>query len=225
MSIPTNSNQPPPGSKPVAAKGPPGITSARTEREGAEPKASMGQAPMWFLIICALLFMMGQVYLDIYAGGFDPKVYGPFASAHELADAVPKSDDAALISRGEVLYAGKACSACHQATGLGAAGQFPPLAGSEWVNSKDPSRLIRIPLLGLNGPLKVKDQDWNNSMVALGDSLKDDELAAILSYIRQAWGNSAPVVKTEQVKAVRDAIAGRTQSWTSAELLAVPLSP
>ena len=200
------------------------LPSARTDREGSEPKISFGQAPIWFVLLCALLFFLGQVYVDNYAGGFDPKVYGPFASAQALADAVPKSEDGDLIAKGKVLF-GQNCAACHAATGQGMAGICPPLALSEWVNTRDPSRVIRIPLQGLTGQVKVAGQDWDKSMVAFGENLKDYDIAAILSYVRQEWGNTSPVVKPGQVKAVRDATAGRTQQWTAAELQAIPLAP
>ena len=219
----TNASQNPKDGNQSGTKGKTPLPSARADREGSEPKASLGQAPVWFVIICALLFFVGQVYLDNYAGGFDPKVYGPFASARDLDSAVPKSNDAALIAKGQALFLNN-CKSCHQENGLGTA-DFPPLALSEWVNSPDPSRLIRIPLHGLTGPIKVKDKDWDKTMgVAFGDQLKDDELAGILTYVRQAWGNSAPPVKAEQVKAVRAATAGRNQNWTVPELLAVPLT-
>ena len=219
MSAPPN--QP---SMPSSGK-PPSIRSARTDQDGSEPKASLGEAPIWFVLICALLFFIGQVYVDNYAGDFSPKVYAAFHSPRALDDAIPKSDDAAQIALGEVLFKDKGCAACHQSTGQGSPGQFPPLAGSEWVNEPVPARLIRIPLQGLGGPITVKGQEWDKSMVALGDALGDKELAAVLTYIRQAWGNTAPAVKEEQVKTVRAATAGRNQPWTSAELLAVPLTP
>ena len=73
----------------------------------------------------------------------------------------------------------------------GTPGQFLPLAGSEWVLEKDPSRLIRIPLLGAAGPITVKGVEWNLAMPAMGAALPDDDLAAVLSYMRNAWGNKS----------------------------------
>ncbi|HEY6167065.1 MAG TPA: cytochrome c, partial [Verrucomicrobiae bacterium] len=86
---------------------------------------------------------------------------------------------------------------------MGKPGQFPPLVGSEWVNAKGANRVIPIPLFGLTGPIVVKGQEWNQSMTAMGGSLSDSDIAAALSYVRNSWGNKAPFVTPEQVKAVR----------------------
>jgi mono/diheme cytochrome c family protein len=99
--------------------------------------------------------------------------------------------------------------------------QFPPLAGSEWVNAAGPNRVIRIALHGLTGPIQVKGQDWDFNMVPFGDILSDAELAAVISHVRNSFGNSASMVKPEQVKAVREKTAGRSQAWTAPELQAV----
>ena len=127
-----------------------------------------------------------------------------------------------LIAKGESVYA-LVCAVCHQSSGLGSPGQYPPLVGSEWVVGS-PARLIRIPLHGLAGPIQVKGQNWIGSMPAVGGGppLDDDQnLAAVLSYIRSAWGNQAPPISPDQVKAVRAETASRTAQWTEAELLKV----
>jgi mono/diheme cytochrome c family protein len=60
------------------------------------------------------------------------------------------------------------------------------------------------------------------AMPAMGAALPDEDVAAVLSYMRNAWGNQAPPITAEQVKAIRTATAGRTQPWTGAELLSLP---
>jgi hypothetical protein len=82
----------------------------------------------------------------------------------------------------------------------------------------DAHRMIRIPLAGLTGPVKVKDQEWNLSMPAMGATLSDDDLAAVLTYIRQSWGNKASEITPDEVKAIRAKVGNRTQPWTIAEL-------
>lgn len=81
---------------------------------------------------------------------------------------------------------------------------------------------MRIPLAGLAGPLKVKDQEWSLAMPAMGATLSDDDLAAVLTYMRQSWGNKASEITPEQVKAVRSEIGNRSQPWSAAELNSIP---
>lgn len=115
-----------------------------------------------------------------------------------------------------------ACAACHQAHGEGVPGAFPPLAGSEWVLG-DPGRLIRIALHGVYGAIEVKGQPWNLAMPGQGSNplLDDERLAALLSYVRNAWGNEAPMIDARVVAAVREQTRGRMLPWTVAELSGV----
>ena len=73
-------------------------------------------------------------------------------------------------------------------TGLGAAVEFPPLAGSEWVLEPGPNRIIRIVLNGFGGPVTVKGQSFQNTMVPFRDILNDTQIAQVLMYIRSEWG-------------------------------------
>jgi glucose/arabinose dehydrogenase/mono/diheme cytochrome c family protein len=99
------------------------------------------------------------------------------------------------------------CSACHQGNGLGAPGRFPPLAGSDWVTG-DPQRLIRVVLEGLEGPIEVNGEAYNGFMPPHA-FLSDAELASLLSYVRNNFGNSAPPVSVEEVRALRPAEEGK----------------
>lgn len=118
---------------------------------------------------------------------------------------------------GEVLYA--RCIACHQTTGAGLPGAFPPLAGSEWVNG-NPAVPIRILLHGMQGAITVAGAEYNGVMLPYGGTgeMSDDEVAAVLTYVRGAFGNSASAVTAAQVAAERAATAGRTTAWTAADL-------
>lgn len=142
----------------------------------------------------------------------------PPAAAPAVADsAAPTATPAVATANGAEVYA--RCSVCHQPTGEGAMGAFPPLKGSEWVLN-NPEVPIRILLHGLNGPIKVAGADYNAQMMAGGTGvpLTDDELAAVLTHVRSSWGNNAPAVTPAEVAAVRAATAGRTTPWTAAEL-------
>jgi hypothetical protein len=86
-----------------------------------------------------------------------------------------------------------------------------------------PARLIRIPLLGINGNIKVKGQPWALSMPAMGASMSDEDLAAVLTYIRMTWGNTGTEITPAMVKAVRGQLGGRSQPLDGeADLLKLP---
>jgi cytochrome c len=121
------------------------------------------------------------------------------------------------VQLGEATYA-KTCAACHQLTGLGLPGVFPPLAGSEWVHEGDPSRLIRIVLHGVGGPLRVQGNLFNALMPGHRDLLDDRALAATLTYVRQAWGNKASPVEPDVVSGVRAGSVSRMTPWNESEL-------
>ncbi|RYF46122.1 MAG: cytochrome c, partial [Cytophagaceae bacterium] len=96
------------------------------------------------------------------------------------------------------------CSACHQRNGLGDSQRFPPLAGSEWVTG-DKKKLITVLLKGLEGPIDVKGQSYNNAMPQ-HSFLKNEDLAEVLTHIRQNFGNTADAITAGEVKEVRRAI-------------------
>lgn len=140
--------------------------------------------------------------------------------------AAPAADAAADASaatttvanaEGEAIYS--RCLACHMANGEGMPGAFPPLNGSELVNA-DPDVMISILIHGLQGPVEVKGQPYNGVMLPYGTSvpMTDQELAAVVTYVRQSWGNSASAVTAEDVARVRAATADRTGPYTAEEL-------
>jgi glucose/arabinose dehydrogenase len=93
------------------------------------------------------------------------------------------------------------CRACHQSNGLGDGNRFPPLAGSEWVMG-DSKKLITVLLKGLEGPIEVKGQSYNNAMPQ-HSFLPDDALAEVMTYIRQSFGNTATAINPAEVGEVR----------------------
>jgi mono/diheme cytochrome c family protein/glucose/arabinose dehydrogenase len=116
---------------------------------------------------------------------------------------------------GESLFAAS-CAACHQLTGLGQGGVAPPLADSEWVLGSEP-RLARILLQGVEGPIHAAGVGFDSAMPSWA-SFNDDQLAAILTFIRRAWENSASPVSQEMVATVRATTAKRDGAWTEQEL-------
>jgi mono/diheme cytochrome c family protein len=112
------------------------------------------------------------------------------------------------------------CAACHQPAGEGTGGVFPPLAGSEWVNGDD-AKIVRILLHGVTGPIEVAGETYNGMMPPWGGTLKDADIAAVLTYVRSAWGNKAAPITAAKVASIRSATSARTTPWTAAELAAV----
>lgn len=101
-------------------------------------------------------------------------------------DLLPK----AALPDGALLFA-QQCSACHQLNGLGVPGVFPPLDGSRYVISDNTSRIAAIMLYGLRGPITVNGITFNSVMTPFRSILKDEELAAIATFIRSNWSNKA----------------------------------
>ncbi len=117
---------------------------------------------------------------------------------------------------GQAVY-GRTCVTCHQVTGRGQPGTFPPLTGSEYLNG-DKARLIKLVLHGLTGPLTVGGQRYNGIMPPWKGQLNDAEVAAVLTYARSNFGNTAGPVTEVEVRTQRAATAGRNTPFTVAEL-------
>jgi mono/diheme cytochrome c family protein len=113
------------------------------------------------------------------------------------------------------------CAACHQPDGSGKEGGGPPLAGSSWVSGAE-SRLIRIVLHGLRGPIEVGGETYNREMLGFGSVVTDEQIAAILTYVRSEWGGIDTPVGEESVSQIRRATADRIGYWTVDELLQIP---
>jgi len=101
--------------------------------------------------------------------------------------ALAKTDGASVYQR---------CVSCHTSAGSGIGGVFPPLAGhaAKLVNA-DRTYPIQVLLFGLGGEIEVEGKKYNGTMPALGDQLKDDEIAAVLNYVLSSWGNDKMLPK------------------------------
>jgi mono/diheme cytochrome c family protein len=162
-----------------------------------------------------VLLYWAMVYFDRDSGWFSTQVYAPYRSVADVQLHQPPTGGADL-ARGKIFYE-NVCALCHNSDGNGKPNQAPALAGSEWVVG-NPNRLVRIPLAGLAGPIKVKEEAWNLAMPAMGAAMSDDDLAAVLTYMRQSWGNKAAEITSEQVKTIRGQVGNRTQPWSGDEL-------
>ena len=127
-----------------------------------------------------------------------------------------------LLIKGKALYAREgACITCHQPDGKGLPGSgFPPLSGTNWVLGNQ-ERLIKLVLKGLYGPMEVLGTKYPGQvpMTPFGAMLKDDEIAAVLTYVRNSFGNKASAISPDKVKAVRAAVKDKTGFYSPEELL------
>ncbi len=134
-----------------------------------------------------------------------------------------EGEDLRMYRIGKEVYLRDAhCATCHQPNGEGLANTYPTLAKSEWLD--DEERLIKLTLHGLWGPIEVNGQKFDPSqgvppMTAFGGLLNDIEMAAVLSYVRQSFGNNGEPVSAESVRKVRDATRDRVNFYMADELL------
>jgi mono/diheme cytochrome c family protein len=205
-------------------------------REKSEPSEGFSPMPLFLLgFISAVIFGV-SVYVVHYRGGLGPKSQGGmglqdaslvYDYRYDHAAAQAAASGPVVLTPEQILAKGKqayqTCVACHQASGLGVAGVYPPLAGSEWVTGSE-ERLIRVLLHGLNGPIQVKGNTYNGLMPAFGKvpgggyNWNNERISQVLSYIRHEWGNNASFITKEQVDAVLKAEAARAKPWTQDEL-------
>jgi mono/diheme cytochrome c family protein len=185
---------------------------------------------LFFVGSLAVAFIAG-LQVGLYHGGFRADVYyegdsSPLALSGRAdgKEAVAGSPSlvVSLVDEGKAVYG--SCVPCHQATGQGVAGQFPPLVGSDWVVGSD-RRLIAILLKGVQGPFKVGDVVYNGAMPPWEKTLSNRKIAAVASYIRASWGNQASEISEAVVGAVRNEFASRENAWTESELLNVSSEP
>jgi nitrite reductase (NO-forming) len=189
--------------------------------EDAEPRADWSPAPVLLIGLMALLAFGGMLYLDNHGGGFDSRVYYPYHDFAEVDGAQVHNPHDDFINHGRQLFMAN-CSACHQNSGLGTPGQFPPLVGSDWVNAKTPNRIIRFVLCGFQGPLVLNGQPFTTSaaMTPFRGTLSDDDVAAILSFVRsnKDWNNSASDVDPALVKSIRAKVANHPGTFSPEEV-------
>ncbi|MFP4088982.1 MAG: c-type cytochrome [Cyclobacteriaceae bacterium] len=107
----------------------------------------------------------------------------------------------ASIKEGQEIY-NSYCMSCHMSQGEGIPGAFPPLAGADYL-MEDKERSIRVVMYGLEGEIVVNGVTYDNAMTPMG--LTDEEIAHVLNYVRNSWGNEGEVVTFEEVKKVREA--------------------
>ena len=192
-------------------------------REGPEPSEKGAPVPFWLTILASVIIFWAGIQLALNSGGFRADVYNPslvsWSGGGGGGPAAPP--DPKVI--GKRLY-NQNCAVCHQSSGMGVAGQFPPLVASEWVVGGDwvgDNHLVKILLAGMQGPVQVKGTTYNNAMPPWSQ-LKDEQIAAVLTYIRSEWGNAALPITADYVKSIRAASGDRKEPWSQKELKVIP---
>jgi len=133
-----------------------------------------------------------------------------------------KGKELELFTAGKVIYMKEGyCTTCHQPDGKGLTSSgFPPLTGTKWVTGND-DRLIKIVLKGLLGPIEVDGKKYPGQvpMTPFAGLLNDNEVAAVLTYVRNSFGNQGGAITAEKVKTVRASIEGKTDFYSPDQLL------
>jgi mono/diheme cytochrome c family protein len=112
------------------------------------------------------------------------------------------------IKRGKSIYEAN-CLSCHMANGEGIGGVFPPLVGTDNLDNKN--RMVQVVLKGVKGPIEVKGEEYNGEMT--GFDLSDKEVADLLNYIRNSWGNKGEVIVPGEIQAALKADVENYQSY------------
>ena len=185
---------------------------AQLMREKDEPHEGMNPVPLLLIFAFGVLCIWAGAYFMRFSGDFSAEAYSPdFRAGGVAAAAAP---EISLPDRGAKVFRAQ-CAQCHQTNGVGVAGVFPPLAGSDWVTGHS-EKLARILINGLNGPIEVLGESYNGNMPAFGPNglnLRPKEIAGVMTYIRQEWGNTASEVSVEAVEAYLELYASRSGAW------------
>lgn len=183
-------------------------------RENPDPYERNRPVPRLVLLLVTAIVVWAVGYIFLNQGDDAPAL----GDQRTMSTLEGKPAGAGAAADGLQLYTAN-CLACHQATGAGLPGVFPPLGGSEWVLGSD-KLAINILLHGVSGKLTVKDVAYSGQMPAFKDKLNDAEIAAVLSYIRANFGNSAGKIAADVVQAERAAGKDRKDPWNGDEELA-----
>ena len=174
--------------------------------------------PVWLYLVCGLaLFMAGSSFTGFATFGMlDQGPGGPSLAAGAGA----KPPELTPAQKGQKIY-GNNCANCHQASGAGQPGSYPPLVGSDVVLGNK-ERLAAVMLHGLQGPLDTKAGAFGTMvMPGWASNFTDEQLADLTTYLRTSWGNTANAVTTEEVSTARAKFASKGGAFTQAELLQI----
>ena len=197
-------------------------TQLAASREKSVRENGMEAVSLWLVLISAIVVLVGGATMG---QGGDFFGYGELTKSDymrepspvdEPVEAEPEPALAFLKREGKKVYAN--CAACHQDSGLGQTGVFPPLAGSDWVTGNTEA-LGLIIHNGVAGQIEVAGTAYNGNMAAIGANFSPKEMAAVMTFIRNSWGNEGSIVSVDMAASLLDLSAKRGGAQTSAEEL------
>ena len=201
-----------------------GFTPEYNVSSEENPKPTSGQEPfpVWLMITCVLLMVIGGASIGSNSGGFNfsnshQAGYSPSAPSGLTGKAPELSEFEKYVNGGEAVYKA-VCNGCHQATGQGQ-GQIPPLVDSEWV-TQGTERFAQIVLNGLSGPITVNGASYGAAvMPAQKGAINDKQVAQVMTYVRYKFGNiSDSVVTKEMIEVARQKFGDKPNQYTVSEL-------
>jgi mono/diheme cytochrome c family protein len=190
-------------------------------REKEEPSEGFSLVPIFFIFLFAGLIFWSGIYIVQSTGGFRADVYDP---AYDVRHPPPMPAPDPMVV-GKRIF--QNCQSCHGSDGTGQPGIYPPLAGSPWPVG-DPERAINVLIAGMNGPVTILGNNYSNTMPDIGQLLKDNEVAAVLTYVRNSFGNEKSImdhdpVDETMVAEVRNELRGHASYAPADVLKAFPL--
>ena len=203
-----------------------GYTPSLNSSVEENPKPSSGQEPfpVWLLIVCVVIMIVGGTYVGANSGGFNfannhKPGYQPNAPDGLTGKAPELSEFEKYVNSGEAVYKA-VCNGCHQGAGQGN-GQIPPLVDSEWV-MLGTERFAQIVLNGLNGPITVNGASYGGAaMPAQKGAINDKQIAQVMTYVRYKFANIADsVVTKEMIEVARQKFGDNPNQYTASELSA-----
>ena len=203
-----------------------GFTPSLSSSSEENPKPSSGQEPfpVWLLVVCVVIMIIGGSYVGANSGGFSFSNnhiagYQPSAPDGLTGKAPELSELEKYVNAGEAVYKA-VCNGCHQGAGQGN-GQIPPLVDSEWVNLGT-ERFAQIVLNGLSGPITVNGASYGGAaMPAQKGAINDKQIAQVMTYVRHKFGNiTDSVVTKEMIEVARQKFGDNPNQYTASDLSA-----
>jgi len=187
---------------------------AKLLRDKEEPNEGFSLIPIFLIFLGCVLVYVNGIYLATHSGAFHGDVFNDHW--------VPGGNGPAVLDMNKLgarVFKDN-CATCHQPDGMGKEGAYPPLAGSPWPVG-NPARAIKIILAGMSGPITVLGHSVpNGAMTPVGATLPDLQIAAVLTYVRDTWGNNDTEVDPALVSQIR-ADLGKRGPWTPEEILQI----
>ena len=182
-----------------------------------EPTKGFLQAPLIFVFVFGCLIFLCSIQLAHTTNDFN--LHPPQEPDTETPEQKEANRWAKKLSAGKKVFLAN-CSSCHKPNGVGEPGVYPPLAGSDWV-STDPALITNIILKGLKGEIKVNGETYGTTGIVMNPiAISDRQIANVVTYVRQAWGNEADPIEIfeDDVASVREDYSDKQDQWVFEQL-------